>query len=130
MHYAASAERGLSTLRSAFLLRATSYGHGAEGESNSITTASGWGATVLSFLAGFVARHLVEGHPIAPTGKADAWGWFVGSLVMTFGGIPLWKLFSQTSGVVGFFGNMLELGLTGIAVLIGLEVSRRKKSAG
>lgn len=104
-----------------------SYGMGAEDELSSITTTYGWGVNILSVLAGIAIWHPVRGARVSASGLADFHGWLLGSLTLIVGGVPLWKAFSRSIGLFAFVGNLLDFGLTVLAVFVGYALSRSLK---
>ena len=104
------------------------YGRGVEDERSSITTAYGWGVHVLSVLAAVATWHVMQGKKTTPVGRAHFFGFLLGSVVLIVGGIPLWKVFSKSEGLIAIIGNFLELGLCGAAIFAGMKLSHRLKT--
>jgi len=105
------------------------YGGGFEEERSSITTTYGWGVNVLSVLAGIAVWFPVRGASVSTNGLAAFHGWLLGSAILIIGGIPLWKAFSRSSGIVATLGNVVDAALTVFAVCVGYWLSKSLEAA-
>jgi hypothetical protein len=104
------------------------YGRGAEDERSSLTTAYGWGIHVLAVLAATAVWHLLMGKQLSGDARAQFKGFLLGGALVTFGGIPLWRLFSRAEGFVSIIGNLLELGLLAGAIFAGVQLTNSLKA--
>jgi hypothetical protein len=103
-----------------------SYGRGVEFDSDSVTTAYGFGIQVLCLVAAFVVWHLVKGKQLASS-RAEILGVLSGAILVTLGGIPLWLLFSRAQGFASVIGKVLELGLLAGSVYAGVQLTKHLK---
>jgi hypothetical protein len=105
------------------------YGRGAEDERSSITTAYGWGIHVLAVLAATAVWHRAMGKQLSAAARAQFKGFLLGGALLTFGGIPLWRLFNRAEGSASIIGNVLELGLLAGSIFAGVQLTKRLKGS-
>jgi hypothetical protein len=104
------------------------YGMYGEVERDSITTMYGWGVYALAVLASVEIWHRIMGKQLSPTARAQFNGWLLGATMMTVGGIPLFGLFNHTEGFAAVIGNVLNLGLLGASIYVGVRLARHLQS--
>jgi hypothetical protein len=69
------------------------------------------------------------GKQLSAAPRAQFKGFLLGGALLTFGGIPLWRLFSRADGFASIIGNVLELGLLAGSIFAGVQLTKRLKGS-
>jgi len=105
-------------------LHTVNFGAGAESESDTVQTTYGLGGMLLSILAAITAWHVVAGKRFSPEARAHFLGWLVGAVIVSVGGVVLWKLLEPAKGNGIVISNICNATLVGIAALVGVQLTK------
>lgn len=107
-------------------LHTVHFGAGAETETDTASTSYGLGTMLLSVLGAVAAWHLTAGQRFSPEARAHFLGWLTGAVIVTVGGVVLWKVLGPGRGSGGFaLSNICNVILVAGAAFVGTQLTKR-----